>query len=414
MKKPGLFTRQELALLFLLSAVQFSHIVDFVIMMPLGPQLMKFFTVGPREFGLLVSSYTFAAGVSGILASFFVDRFDRKSCLIFFSLGFASGTLACAWAPTYEALVIARSAAGAFGGVLGSLVLSIISDRFDYARRGAAMGILMGSFSLASIIGVPLGLMLANDMSWHTPFVFIGSWSLLLSAVAFFAIPPMRAHLTGPGSHHSPTASLAHVLNTPNQLRALLFMVCLVLGQFTVITFLSPSYVANAGLAQSELPLMYLTGGICSLFATPLIGRMADRFGKHVVFRASAFLSIPGILAITHMVPLPVFTLLLVSCLFFITMSGRMVPAMTIVTATATPQYRGSFLSLSSSVQQFSMALASFIAGVLIVQDSEGHLLNYPLVGYMAIGFTLIAMTLSYRITTEGDKKPSAPVLKAH
>lgn len=375
----------------LMAAIQFSHIVDFMILMPLGPQLMRMFNITPQAFGLLVSSYTFAAGISGFLASFFVDRFDRKSCLLFFYIGFAVSTLACAWAPSYEYLLIARCLAGMFGGVLGSLVLSIVSDAISYERRGSAMGIVMGSFSVASVMGVPFSLYLANKYSWHAPFIFLGLISFPVILLAMKYIPSMNAHVRK-GGGHSPWDSIAHILRTPNQQLALVFMFCLVLGQFSVIPFLSPSFVANAGLREDQLPLIYLFGGLCSMVASPTVGRLADRFGKKKVFSASVLLSMIPLWVITHLHQQPVWLVLVVSSSFFIVMSGRMVPAMAMISSTATPEYRGSFMSISSAVQQLSAAIASWVAGVIIVGGEGGQLLNFEIVGYIAIGFSVCAL----------------------
>ena len=240
------FSRSEKILLALMASINFSHIVDFVIMMPLGPILMKTFSIDPKQFGFLVSAYTFAAGISGFLSAFFIDRFDRKSCLTFFYTGFGIGTVACGLAPTYELLIAARFATGLFGGVLGSLVLSIVSDTISYERRGSAMGIVMGSFSLASVVGVPLGLKLATMYDWHVPFLSLGGLSLVLLSVVGFILPSMKGHL-GNRKSSTPVETLKTIFNSRPQLLALAFMFSLVLGQFTIITYLSQSFVANAG-----------------------------------------------------------------------------------------------------------------------------------------------------------------------
>ena len=169
-----MFSRSEKILLAILSCIQFSHIVDFMIVMPLGPKLMRMFSISPHEFGLLVSCYTLSAGISGFLASFWMDRFDRKQILMFFYLGFGIGTVACGMVNTYNSLLITRSITGAFGGVLGSLILSIIGDTISMDRRGTAIGITTAAFSVASVFGVPFSLYLADQLGWQGPFMFLG------------------------------------------------------------------------------------------------------------------------------------------------------------------------------------------------------------------------------------------------
>lgn len=372
--------------------MQFSHIVDFMIMMPLGPQLMRMFEITPKQFGLLVSSYTFAASLSGFLAAFFVDRFDRKKTVLFFYSGFALATLLCALSPNYYSLLVTRAMTGAFGGILGSLIFAIVGDSIEAARRGSAMGIVMGAFSIASIFGVPFSLYLANTFSWHAPFFFLGLVSLLIVGVAGKQLPAVNAHLQKGMKHDSPVQTLFRVATDSNQLLALCFLFLLVMGQFTVIPFMSPSFVANGGLSEAQLPLIYLFGGVVSMVTSPLVGRAADKYGKKRVFTIGALGSIIPLYLITNMGPSSVYYLIPVSCLFFLGMGARMVPAMSMVTSTVKMQYRGSFMSLSSSTQQMSAAFASFIAGLIVVKSETGTLENYDIVGYIAIIGTILAV----------------------
>ncbi len=396
-EKKKLFSREEWSLLLILAAIQFCHIVDFVIMMPLGPQLMRNFSIRPNQFGFLVSSYTFAAGISGLLTSFFVDRFDRKSCLQFFVTGFAIGTLACAFCKTYESLLLARFFTGYFGGVLGSLTLSVVGDNFAYEKRGTAMGIVMGAFSIASILGVPVSLALASHFSWHTPFVILGILAFLMLVLVTLLVPPLVRHMEHQGSRPNPLRVLGRILTNRYQVTALIFLFCLILGQFSIIPFLSQSLVSNVGLPENQLSIIYFVGGICSLFATPSWGRLSDRFGKRTIFLTSAMSSIPAILLVTHLVPIPLAYLLVCVSFFFISISGRMVPALAMVSATVHAETRGSFLSVASSAQQLSAALAAYIAGRIVVRDdSTGQLINYGHVGYVAAIFTVIAVGLVF------------------
>ncbi|MFZ4405530.1 MAG: MFS transporter, partial [Pseudobdellovibrionaceae bacterium] len=390
--------------------INFTHIVDFMIMMPLGPQLMRLFSITPQQFGFLVSAYTLTAGFSGFLASFFIDRFDRKIGLLFFYTGFAFGTLACALADTYWVLLISRCVAGFFGGVLGSLIFSIVGDVISFERRGTAMGVVMMSFSLASVMGVPLSLYLANHYGWHSPFVFLGLLSLLVGVVIFLLVPPLRIHLQDREFH--PTAKQAwgqlfSFFSEDSIRNSLIFAACLIFGQFTVIPFISPSLVANAGLTEAQLPLIYLCGGAFTIISSPLIGRCTDIYGKKIVFIISILLSILPLLLITHLnknFSLP--AILVTNVLFFMVMGGRMIPAMAMISEAVVPAQRGSFMSVVSSVQQLSSALAAGLAGFLVTRTQDGQLLHYNWVGYIAVAFSLLTLWLLSRMrSTQQEQK---------
>lgn len=395
------FTPKETVLLSLLAAIQFSHIVDFMILMPLGPQLMRIFSISPGQFSLLVASYTFTAGASGFLAALYVDRFDRKKILLTFYMGFGIGTLCCALAPNYHTLLIARSITGGFGGVLSSLILSIISDTFSYERRGTAIGVVMASFSMASIFGVPYGLYLATLWGWHSPFFLLGGVSIVVALSVLFIVPKQNQHLLVRKSKQKTFVVLQNIAKTPNQQWALLLMFFMVLGHFSIIPFISPSLVANAGLSEAQLPLTYMVGGVCAMFASPIAGRLSDYFGKHHVLTYSVILSTVSIFLITNLSTSPLWVILLVSSSFFIFMSGRIVPTMALITSTVRPENRAGFLAVSSSVQQFTSALAAWIAGVIIVQNGDGELLRYSIVGYLGIVSSLIAIFVAWRVRSD-------------
>ena len=404
-----MFTKSEKILLAILASIQFSSTVDFIIMMPLGPQLMRVFGIDPHQFGLLVSSYTFCAGTSGFFASFFIDKYDRKASLFFFFLGFAIGTIACALAPTYELLLLARGLTGIFGGVLGSLVMSIVSDTISYERRGRALGVVMTSFSIASVVGVPFSLYLASHYSWHSPFSFLGILSLLLCGVIWFKVPSVRTHLQGETAKEPIFSVLTKIIQNANQRRALLFMAAVMFGHFTLVPFLSPSLVANAGLKETDLTFMYMTGGLCTIFSSPFIGHLADRYGKHRVFFWGALVTIIPYWVITHLDKTPLWMVLAICAVFFVTSGGRMIPSTALVSGTVLPQNRGSFMSIVSCVQNLSSAVASYIAGLIVTAGPNGRLEHYNYVGYSAILFTFVAIYLSRKIhAVEGHTSSSS------
>lgn len=393
-----IFSRRESLLLLLLAFIQFTHIVDFMIMMPLGPQLMRLFAITPTQFGHLVASYTLSAGISSLMSSLFIDRFDRKSVLLFFSVGFSAGTIACALSKNYEFLLGARFVTGIFGGVITSIVLAIVSDTFPAEKRGRAMGIVMNGFSLASVAGVPLGLFLANTYDWHAPFMALGVIAVFFNLLIALTVPRMAEHLKGPKTFEHFYSSLVHIIKTPAQVWGLVFMFLLVMGHFAVIPFLSPSFVSNGGLAEDRLFFTYLLGGMISFVSSPTVGWLSDKYGTVKVFYVGAIASLIPIFLITHLQKSSELTIFLISSLFFLVMNGRVVPAMTLVSSIATPRYRASFMGVSSSVQQLATSIAAAVSSQLVYRSDSGQLQNLQYVGYMAIALTLLALLLINRV----------------
>jgi len=398
---------KERILLLVLEAALFTHIMDFMIVMPLGPQLMRLFDISPQQFSFLVSSYTFTAGASGLVAAFLIDRFDRKTSFIFVYIGFTLGTLACAFAPSYHILLMTRSIAGAFGGVLGALVLSIVSDAIPLERRASGIGFVMASFSAASVFGVPFGLYLATLFSWHAPFLFLGGIGIIINILIVFFIPSMRDHIGEGDNKQSPLKIIKVIFGRRNPLMGLLFTSVLMLGHFTIIPFIAPYMVGNVGFTEQELTYIYLVGGGLTIFSSPMIGKLADRIGRLKVFTIFGVLVMIPILIITNLPSVPLWQALIVSGIFFILANGRIVPSTTMVTSVIKPENRGSFMSIRSSVQQISSGLAAMLAGIIIVEaPSELHedakaLVNYEYVGYIAIVFSIIAIMVARLLKVE-------------
>ncbi|WP_242927421.1 MFS transporter [Pontibacter vulgaris] len=382
---------REGLLIFILAAIQFTHMMDFVIMMPLGPQLMRVFNISPREFGFLVSAYTFSAAISGFLSALFVDRFDRKHALLGLYLGFTVGTLACAVAPTFELLLVARIIAGGFGGVLGALVLAVIGDAIPEQRRGAATGKVMAAFSVASIAGIPVGLYLASITSWHAPFYLLAGLSFLMLLFAMKFLPAMRGHMSSV-TKDSPFRVLHEMALNRNLQWAMALMVTLTMAGFLVVPFVSPYMVANVGFTEKDLSFIYLFGGLATMYTSQLAGRLADKYGKHKIFTIAAFISLIPILLLTNLPQVSHFIALVVTTLFFIFFGARFVPAMALITSSVEPRLRGSFMSINSSVQQLSAGIAAFLSGFIVQEAADGTLLHYGWVGILACLITLVAI----------------------
>lgn len=382
---------RERLLLWMLASVQFTHIVDFMVMMPLGPRFTEAFSISDAQFGLLVSAYTLAAGASGLAASLFIDRYDRKRALLVLYGAFALATLACGLAPSYPAMLSARVAAGLFGGIIGALVQTIVADAVPYERRGRAMGIVMSAFSLATVAGVPASLWLASLFDWHAPFIALAIVSALILAGVSSSLPTMRAHLAAPGQHRS-AHTLMQVLQQPQHWRAFALSALVLAGSFSIIPYITIYLTSNVGLTLQQVPLIYLVGGVATFFSARLWGWMADRYGKVFTFRCVAILAVLPMLALTHLPPGPVLLTLTVTSAFFVFVSGRMVPAMAIIASTAQPQWRGSFMSLNGAVQSAAMGVASFVGGLLISRDAAGRVLGYGYAGWLSVVCTALAL----------------------
>jgi predicted MFS family arabinose efflux permease len=401
--------KNERLVLLLLAAIQFTTNLDFLIILPLGPQYMRVMHITPAQFNTIVASYAIAAGLSGIIAGFFLDRFDRRKALLWLFLGFGIGTLSCALAPTYGLLVAARAVAGMFGGVTGAVILAIVGDVIPENRRGEAMGMVMSAFSVASIFGVPLGLVLASKFNWHVPFYVIAAICVpILVAVARF-VPALRGHLEHALEQH-PAARMLAVLAEPNHQMAFVFMSVLTCAGFTIFPTLATYMVYNVGLSEQQLPFIYLTGGLCTLFSMNWIGRWADRAGKLRVFTIMSLTASVPILALTNLPRVPLVLALCVSTLLMICMSGRFVPAMAMMTSTVESRYRGGFMSVNSSVQQFSCGLAAWISGGIIGQGPNQEITHYPIAGLVSLGCVLACIWLARFLRPAAGALSAAPV----
>lgn len=398
---PAPLTRTERFFLLALAGIQFSHILDFMIMMPLGPILMQAFAIGTHEFGLLVASYSFSAAASGILAATFVDLFERKRLLLLCFGLFALATLGCALATNFATLILARGLAGVFGGIMGALVQTMIADAIPFSRRARASGIVSSAFSISTIAGVPLSLWLANHLGWRAPFVFIAALSIVFLGIGLRVLPELRHHLSDEKRAHLLDASFK-VLGDGNHLRALLFSALMIFSGFTVIPYLTVYAVNNVGIAQADIPYVYLVGGFAAFISARLIGHWADKHGKLEVYRRVALLALLPLALVTHVGALPLWGWLLCSTSFFVLIPGRMIPAMTIISAAAQPRLRGTFMSLNSTEQSMAMGLATTLAGFLMTVDAGGRIVGYPLAGYVAMGANLVAIWFVARIVMHG------------
>lgn len=407
----SLSRQRELYLLLTLAGIQFAHILDFMIMMPLGPILMTAFGIGTHEFGLLVASYSFSAALSGLLGATFIDRFERKRLLLVMFALFGLATLACGLAPDYVTLLAARGLAGAFGGVMGALVQTIVGDAIPFARRARASGLVATAFSLSTVAGVPLSLWLANHFQWRAPFIFIALLSTVFIVVGFLVLPELHQHLSREKRAH-PFAAMFEVLRDANHLKALLYSSLIIFSGFTVIPFITVYAVGNVRISPQDIPVVYLFGGAATLFTARRIGHWADRRGKVEVYRRLALAAMLPLLVVTHLGAVPLWAWVICTTAFFVLISGRMIPAMTIITSAARPRLRGTFMAINGTVQSLTMGLATTLAGFIITQDGTGQIVGYPWVGYVAVLANLLAILFVSRIVMHdqpvAETKPAA------
>jgi DHA1 family inner membrane transport protein len=401
MTKENWSERGMLAILFIM---QFCHIVDFVLMMPLGPQLMRAFNISTQQFGLLVSAYAVSAGIMGILAAFFTDHFDRKKTILFLYTGFAIGTLLCALAPNFHFLLIARIIAGAFGGIVGATALAIIGDVVPFERRGAAIGLVMSAFAVASVAGIPIGLKIAMMWGWHSPFMYLALISFLIAWIGYKILPSVRAHLDINVPRDSWKEFVA-IIRNPIYQRAYCMTSSLSFSGFLVIPYISPYAVFNVQITESDLSWIYFFGGLFTFFSTNFVGKLTDRYGSFRIFGFLSLFSIVPTLLLTHASPMHLGIFLMITTVYMMSTSGRFTPAMNLMNSLVSQNQRGALMGISFSCQQLAAASAAYLAG-MIIQKTEGQaLMHYDWVGFISASVMLVSFGLAYSLRQYSKKK---------
>jgi predicted MFS family arabinose efflux permease len=344
-----------------------------------------------------VSAYAFSAGTAGLFAAGFTDRFDRKKLLLFFYAGFIAGTFLCAIANSYVSLLVARMVTGLFGGVIGSIVFAITTDLFDYRLRGRVMGVVQAAFAASNVLGLPIGLYLANRWNWHAPFFLIVATSAAVGVVIVLYLRPINAHLSL-RSDKSPLHHFVHTVTTPRYLQGFAATILLATGGFMLLPFSSAFTVNNVGIPIERLPLIYTVTGVFSMIAGPLIGRASDALGKFVVFAVGCAVTIVMVLIYTHLGVTPIGIVILVNVLLFIGVSSRMIASSALITAIPNPLDRGSYMSISSSLQQLSGGIAAAVAGMIVTETPGGAIEHFDIVGYVLVATTLLTWLMMYFI----------------
>lgn len=404
------FSRYQTRLVAILALVQFTIILDFVIMSPLGAILMPALDITAGQFGVAVSAYAFSAGISGVLAAGFADRFDRKRLLLFFYGGFTVGTALCALAPNYHLLLLGRVVTGLFGGVVGSIVLAIITDLFPLNLRGRVMGYVQTAFAASQVLGIPVGLFLANHWNWHVAFGAIVIIAIAVIIAVSMLVAPVNDHLR----LHQGRNAFAHLLATvsePNYTLAFGVTTLLATGGFMLMPFGSAFTVHNLGIDIAHLPTIYLVSGLFSIFTGPLVGRASDAFGKFPTFSFGTAMSIVMVLIYTHLGAVSLTTAIVVNVLMFVGIFSRMIPSQALISAIPAPNQRGSFSAVSASLQQLSGGLGSVFAAAIIAQNADGSLRHFDRLGYIVVATSLVALLAMYfvqkQVTSGAGSRPS-------
>jgi predicted MFS family arabinose efflux permease len=408
----GGFSSYQRFVAAILAFLQFTVILDFLILSPLGAQLMPALQISPVQFGLLVSTYAFSAGASGFLAAGFADRFDRKRLLIVFYVGFLAGTLLCGLASSYQMLLLGRLITGLFAGVVGSVSFAIVTDVFPLEMRGRVMGLLQTAFAASSVLGIPLGLLLSTRWRWNAPFLLIVAVGVAVGWVIFTRVRPVDGHL----KRHPDRSPLHHLMQTVSNrlyLQGFATTTLLSVGGFMLMPFMSAFTVHNVGVPVLKLPLMYVVVGLFSVVAGPLIGRASDRFGKFNVFSFGCAVTIVMVVIYTHLAVTPLWLLVGVLVILQIGIFSRMISASALMSALPAPADRGAYMSISSSLQQVAGGIAAVLSGMIVKEGADGVLLHFDRVGYVLVGSTLLTLSMMYLINRKigAEKFKTEPAL---
>ncbi len=395
--KEKTFSSYQIFVIAILAFLQFTVILDFMVLSPLGALLMDQLDMTTQQFGLVVSAYAFSAGISGLLAAGFADKYDRKKLLLFFYAGFLFGTFLCAIASTHHFLLIARVVTGLFGGVMSSISYAIITDLFKMEVRGRVMGFVQTAFAASQVLGIPVGLVLANHFGWNSPFWMIIGFGSIVGVLILFGMKPVTEHLQVKSAHNV-FRHLAQTVSQSRHLVAFATTTLLTTGGFMLMPFSSAFAINNIGISMEKLPLLYGCTGVFSIILGPLIGKLSDKIGKYKTFCIGSVITIIMVAIYNNLGITPLWIVIIISVCMFVGISSRMISATALMTAVPRPQDRGAFMSINSSVQQLSGGIASTIAGLIVVQTPSGALQHYDTLGYVVIGATIVVIGMMHLV----------------
>ncbi len=389
------FTSYQKFLIATIAFIQFTVILDFMIMSPLGAAIIRVLNISPKQFGMVVSAYAISAGLSGILAAGFADKFDRKKMLLFFYVGFVLGTLCCGLAPDFQTLLLARIITGIFGGVIGSISMSIIADSFSLQMRGRVMGFVQSAFAFSQVIGLPLGMYLNAQLGWHAPFMLIVAFCVPAGLIMAFKMKPVNEHLKIKSDKNA-FLHLASTARNPIYLKAFLATILLSVGGFMIMPFATDFLENNVGIREVDLTKIYICTGLIGMVTGPLIGRLSDKVGKYRVFVGGSILGATMVLINTNLGITPLWEIMILNTLMFTAITSRMIPISALISAIPEMKDRGAFMSINSSIQQMSGGLAAIIGGTIIIKGADKKLIHYNTIGYIMVVTFIISAILMY------------------
>jgi predicted MFS family arabinose efflux permease len=396
-QKTNSFTSYQLTVILILALTQFSVVLDFMVMSPLGDLLIKDLKITPAQFGVVVSSYALSAGVSGFLTASFADKFDRKKLLLFFYFGFILGTLFCGLSTSYFILVFARIFTGIFGGVISSISLAIVADLFEMNQRGRVMSFLQMGFGMSQVLGIPISLYLANYWNWQAPFYLIVGLATLIFVVALIVLKPVNKHLEL--QRASPIKHLLQTISNRNYRIGFIATAFMSLGGYLMMPWGSAYSVNNIGIDQKSLPLMFMIVGIATFAIMPIVGVLSDRFNKFVIFTGSSIWMVITVLIYTQLPHVSLWVLILVNVLMMMGIMARMVPSQALAASIPEMKDRGAFMSVNSSLQQMAGGIAALIGGWIVKQKNElSPLENFDWLGYLVVVVILLNIFFTYRV----------------
>ena len=394
------FSSYQVFVIVLLALTQFTVVLDFMVMSPLGDMLMKNMHLTPKQFGFAVSGYAFSAGIAGLLTAGFADKFDRKKLLLFFYIGFIVGTLFCGLSHSYNMLLAARIVTGLFGGVIGSISMAIVADLFPIEKRGRVMGFMQMGFGASQVLGIPISLYLANAWGWQSPFLMIVGLAAVVWIMVMIKMQPITKHLEIKTDRNA-FAHLLHTISNRHYRIGFLATAFLSLGGFMMMPWGSAFSINNLKVTQHQLPLLFMVAGISSLIIMPIIGKISDRIDKFKLFVIASIWMMVMVIIYTNLTPVPFWIILTMNIFFMMGIMSRMIPAMALTSSLPQMQDRGAFMSINASLQQIAGGLAAAVGGMIVVQkDKFSPLQHYDTLGYVIVGLTIICVYMVYRVNT--------------
>lgn len=393
------FSSYEIFVILILALTQFTVVLDFIVISPLGDLLMKSLNLSTTQFGLTVSVYAFSAGLSGLLTAGFADRYDRKKLLLFFYIGFILGTLFCGLSHTYTMLLLARIFTGIFGGVIGAISMTIVSDLFPLEKRGRVFGFLQMGFGASQVLGIPLSLYIANLWGWQWPFLMIVGLSLIIWFSIVLKIRQMSAHLEFKNEQNA-IRHLWHTMTLRKYRIGFLATAFLSLGSFMMMPWGSAYVINNLKITVEQLPFIYMASGVCSLTIMPIVGKLSDRFDKLHLFTIASVILIVVIIIYANLGPTPFWIVLIMNLGLQVGFLSRTVPSISLTSALPQKQDRGAFMGINSSLQQIAGGMAAALGGVIVVQkDKFSPLEHYDTLVYVVVLLSVISVALLLRVS---------------